>query len=446
MTKHVLIVGGGFTGLTVAHRLAADSRFSITVLESSSQLGGLAGGFPLLGNSLEKTYHHLFLTDTSILELVEELGLSDKLIWCDSSMGIYWGGRTYPFRTPLDLLRFSPCSFAGRVRLGLVALYLKHKKNWRALAGQKAHEWMTRACGQSAMNSVWTPLLKGKFDRYYDSVSMAWLWARIHIRANSRAPRGGGEKLGYFRGGFNAVIAALEKKLRQQGVTIKTNTVVEKIFDNRCALVNGREVPFDYCLFTGPSPAFARLLPEFASLANYRQQLQSIDYLGAICLVFTSEQNLGDYYWLNINEPEAPFLVFINHTRLVDKNQYQGKFVYYLGAYKAQKSESFSLTDDALTELWWQYLRKIFPEFNSGLVGERHVFRFNTAQHIVDTEYEKKMPAHRTPLPGVFLANFSQIFPEDRGTNFAVREGNKIAEMLKQQANSAGYGDSESRR
>jgi len=434
MTKHILIVGGGFTGLTAAYRLSQDKRFSVTLLESSPQLGGLAGGFSLLGTSLEKTYHHLFLTDTSILDLVKELGLNDKLLWCDSSMGIYRGGRAYPFRSPKDLLCFSPCSFTGRLRLGLVALYLKHKKDWQSLVGEKAHDWMTRACGESAMESVWTPLLKGKFDRYYDTVSMAWLWARIHIRANSRAPRGGGEKLGYFNGGFNVVVSALENKLRQQGVTIQTGAVVEKIFDNRCATVNGREIPFDCCLFTGPSPAFAKLLPDFASLKEYAQQLRSIEYLGAICLVFVSEQNLGDFYWVNVNEPDAPFLVFINHTRLMDKSHYQNKYVYYLGAYKSRDSESFGLSDEALTDRWWQYLKKMFPEFNPTVVSEHYVFRFNAAQHIVDTAYEKKMPAHRTPLPGVFLANYSQIFPEDRGTNFAVREGNKIAEMIQTEA------------
>lgn len=432
--KKILIVGGGFTGLTAALRLSADKNFSVTVVESSDHLGGLAAGFPLCGTSLEKTYHHLFLTDTSILSLVEELGLKDELLWCDSSMGIYRGGKTYPFKSPLDLLRFEPCSFAGRIRLGLTALRLKYKKDWRSLAGQRAHEWMTRACGKSAMDSVWTPLLKGKFDRYYDKISMAWLWARIHIRANSRAPRGGGEKLGYFRGGFNVVVRALENELRRRNVTLQTSAVVEKISTDRVATINGQAVPFDYCIFTGPSPAFAKLLPDSPSLENYAKQLRSIEYLGAICMVFVTEQNLGDFYWVNVNDPEAPFLVFLNHTRLMDKSHYQNKRVYYLGAYKATDSAAFSLSDDALTENWWKFLQKMFPEFDSSLVSERHVFRFKAAQHIVDTAYEEKIPPARTPLPGVFLSNFSQIFPEDRGTNFAVREGNKIADMVRVEA------------
>ena len=217
--KKILIVGGGFTGLTAALRLSADKTFAITLVESSNQLGGLAAGFPLGGTSLEKTYHHLCLTDTSILDLVRELGLQDKLMWCDSSVGIFRAGKIHAFKTPLDLLRFSPCSFSGRVRTGLAALYLKYLKNWRGLAGQTALDWMTRACGASAMESIWMPLLKGKFDRHFSDVSMAWLWARIHIRANSRSG-GGGEKLGYFRGGFNVVTTALQNEIRRRGVKI----------------------------------------------------------------------------------------------------------------------------------------------------------------------------------------------------------------------------------
>ena len=434
MARKILIIGGGFTGLTTAWELSREPDFSISLVESSGHLGGLAAGFPLLGTSLEKTYHHLFLTDTCILKLVGELGLNDKLMWCESSMGIYCDGRIHPFRSPADLLRFRPCNFSGRLRMGFTALYLKHKKNWRGLAGQRAHEWMTKMCGSSAMATVWTPLLKGKFDRYYDSVSMAWLWARIHIRANSRGPGGGREKLGYFRGGFNAVTSALEEEIRKRGVKIQTGATVEKISGERTAVINGETVPFDLCVFTGPSPAFARLLPAGDAFDDYARLLRSIEYLGAICLVFTSGQNLGDFYWVNVNEPDAPFLVFLNHTRLMDKSHYRGQHVYYIGAYQPVDGRLFSLADDELTRLWWSYLEKMFPEFDPAQVGERHVFRFKAAQHIVDTEYEKKIPDYRTPLPGVFLANFSQVFPEDRGTNFAVREGLKIAEMIRREA------------
>jgi protoporphyrinogen oxidase len=282
------------------------------------------------------------------------------------------------------------------------------------------------------MESIWTPLLKGKFGDHFTAVSMAWLWARIHTRANSRAT--GGEKLGYFRGGFNVITAALETELRRLGVAIQTGAVVEKFrADRRAAVIGGREVAFDGCIFTGSSPALAALLPAEGDCGAYARQLRSIGYLGAICLVFTSEQKLGDFYWVNVNEPGAPFLVFIQQTNLVDAGFYGGRQVYYIGAYLPVDGPVFSLPDDELGRLWFDYLPKLFPQFDAGAVGEKHVFRFRAAQHIVDTHYEEKIPAHRTPLPGVYLANFSQIFPEDRGTNFAVAEGEKIAALVQRE-------------
>ena len=433
--KKILIVGGGFTGLTAAWRLSEDRNFSVTLIESSDQLGGLAAGFPLLGTSLEKTYHHLLLTDTCILKLVEQLGLTGKLMWCESSVGVYRDGRVYSFMSPLDLLRFKPCSLPGRLRFGLMALYLQKKKNWRGFATQTAEAWLTRACGSDVMRTIWTPLLKGKFDRYWNSVSMAWLWARIHTRANSRPPGGSREKLGYFRGGFNVITSALENEIRRRGVNIRTRATVEKFSgDGRTAIINGETVPFDFCVFTGSSPAFAGLLPAQESLKDYATRLRSIEYLGAVCLIFTSDQCLGDFYWVNVNEPDAPFLVFINHTRLVDRSFYGGKNVYYLGAYLAPDGKVFSLPDEELAKLWFGCLKKMFPAFDAARLGERHVFRFRAAQHIVDTGYEEKIPDYKTPLPGVFLSNFSQIFPEDRGTIFAVREGEKIAALVRREA------------
>jgi len=280
------------------------------------------------------------------------------------------------------------------------------------------------------METIWTPLLKGKFNRHFDRVSMAWLWARIHIRANSRSGNAG-EKLGYFRGGFNVVTQALEAELSQRGVRIQTGARVEKFSTpERAAIINGEKVPFDFCVFTGPSAAFAGLLSADQSLSEYRAKLRRIDYLGAVCLVFTSRQSLGQFYWVNVNDPGAPFLVFIQHTNLVDKAWYGGNHVYYIGAYVAPEGKIFSLPDEELTQDWLGYLPKMFPHFDTSQVEERFVFRFGAAQHIVGQDYEENIPAYKTPLPGVFLANFSQIFPEDRGTNFAVREGDRVAALV----------------
>jgi len=430
--KKVAVIGGGFTGLVAARKLVA-AGYQVTVFESGAELGGLAACFSVAGIPLEKAYHHLFHTDTDILALASELGLDEVLEWRPSAVAIYRAGRIWPFASPVDLLRFGACSLGGRIRTGLAVLYLKKTRNWRKLADTTALDWMRRACGASATAAIWGPLLHGKFADHADRVSMAWLWARLHIRANSRDPGDGGEKLGYFRGGFVQVAEALQRQLAAGGARVELATPVRAIgHDGRGPTVdvgNGAQ-PYEAVLFTGSNAAFDRLLPQDPALDAYRNQLRGIKYLGAICHVFTSSQSLNDHYWININEDQAPFLVFIQHTNLLPTSYYNGKHVYYIGAYLPQDSARFLMPDAQLVAEWQDYLKRIFPAFDPSLVEESHMFRFKDAQHIVDIGYEAGILPCHTPLPGVFLANFAQIFPEDRGTNFAVREGQTIGQIM----------------
>ena len=118
------IIGGGFTGLTAAYRLAQKG-CRVTIFEASGDLGGLAAGFTLAGHPLEKAYHFLYKTDEHILALVEELGLSDKLAYHRSSVSTYYDGVLYPMMTPIDAMqqpvmvrnRRIPMRINGRTKL-----------------------------------------------------------------------------------------------------------------------------------------------------------------------------------------------------------------------------------------------------------------------------------------------------------------------------------------
>ncbi len=430
--KSVVIIGGGFTGMVSALRLAQKGA-QVTLVESSSDLGGLAASFKIQSEPLEKAYHHLFRTDEDILNLIHELGLKDHLEWRESSVAIYRDGKIWPFMSPIDLLKFGPCSWTGRLRLGFVALFLKYYKNWKAIAPTPALAWMRKYCGASATRTVWEPLLNGKFSNFANHISMGWLWARLHVRTNSREPNGGGEKLGYIRGGFIQIILKLEQQLLELGVKIEKNSRVEKIEPNNEQVAitrNGLREIFDVALFTGSNPAFARLLPNTEEFETYHRQLEKINYLGAICMVFETEQKLGDYYWINVNEPDWPFLVMIRHTRLIPAERYNGKEIYYLGAYVPHDDSRFEMTNDALRDSWFERLQIMFPEFSAETVSALHCFRFRDAQHIVGCDYDKHLLPHQSPIKGLYLANFAQIFPYDRGTNFAVQEGEKIAKQI----------------
>ncbi len=432
MKPTVVILGAGLTGLTAAYRLALSGRHHVVVLEKQAEVGGLAGGFSLGGVPLEKAYHHIFRTDTDVIALARELGLGDDLEWLPSSIAVRFGGVDHPFSSPADLLRFRPLSFFNRLRLGLTVLALQKDRRWRRLEAQTARSWMRRVSGASACAVIWDPLLRGKFSTYADSVSMAWLWARIHIRANSRS--NDGERLGYFRSGFAALSQRLREAIVAAGGEVLCNTTADTLVKEGQAWqvrAGARAWTATQVAFTGSSSAFARFLAtQGLGSPAYHDQLRAIPYLNAACLIFTTPQSLAQAYWTNVNEPDSPFLVLIQHTRLVPAARYGGQEVYYVGAYLRSDDPQWALSDEALRSQWLEYLRRLYPQFDPGQISSQHLFRFSEAQHVVQPGYGDRIPSVDTPIPGLFLANFSQIYPEDRGTNYAVREGERLAQRL----------------
>ncbi len=431
--KSFVIIGAGYTGLTAALKLA-EAGHKVTILERGTIIGGLASDFKVEGASLERAYHHLFKTDTDIISMANELGVGNKLKWHNSSVSLYYENTLYPFKGALDLIRFKPLSFFNRIRAGLIVLYLQKTNNWQQFQKISAYDWMLKAAGKQVTKVIWEPLLKGKFDKHYNKVAMAWLWARIHIRAQSREP--GGEKLGYFEDGFQTFTDALATKLGELGVDIRTGVEIASLDNTQGSKVNitlssGQNMTYDACIATTPSHVFASLIQNSKTIRrSYLEKLNSIDYLGARLLIFSSTQDISPYYWHNINDLDLPFLVFIHHTKLIDKKYYNGKFIYYIATYVPHDHELFTNSDKSLERIWFTALKQIFPDFDTKRIREKHFFRFANAQHIVDANYVNKIPKTETPLKNVYLSNFSQIYPEDRGTNYAVREGKQIASKL----------------
>ncbi len=431
--KKVAIIGGGFAGLSAAYHLGK-AGVEVHVYERDRTLGGLAGGFSLLGMPLEKAYHFFYKTDQHLLGLAQELGLGDKAAFYRSSVSTYYDGKLYPFMSAKDLLTFSPLSFLDRVRFGVTALYLQFLKNWKPLSQITAYEWLKKWAGARVTEVIWEPLLKGKFNKYYKDIAMSWLWRRIQIRAVSKDKDG--EMLGYFHGGFVAIVNGLEERIKQFGGTIITEQGIEKIkgMEGGAALtINGEEHAYDAVIATVPSPVFARLVAGNEGVTEaYERQLKSIDYLGAVIMVFVTDQLISPYFWHNINDSKIPFLVLLSTSALTGTKAFQGKHIYYIGAYVPVEHRYFSQTEGKIMSEWKAGLKTMFPRFDESQILEEKLFRFKDAQHIVGTDYIEKIPAYQSPVPHVFLSNFSQIFPDDRGTNYAIEEGKKITELTLQ--------------
>ena len=317
----------------------------------------------------------------------------------------------------------------------MVALYLQRLRNWKPLTQVTALDWMTKMAGQQATKVIWEPLLKGKFGKYHDKVIMSWLWGRISIRARSKESTS--EKLGYFKGGFSVMTDRLKEEIEKSGGKILLGSAVESILRKEDQGINikaGEKSDFyDAVVATVPTGIFSALIKSNKEVSRaYLEKMSSIDYIGVVVMVFTSHQKISPFYWHNVNDPKIPFLVFLSNTVLTGEDVTDGKNVYYVGFYASHEHAYFSQNENSVMSEWENGMKDMFPEFDSSQIREKALFKFKNAQHIVDFGYEEKIPAYESVVPGIYLANFSQIYPDDRGINYAIQEGNKMALLIRE--------------
>jgi protoporphyrinogen oxidase len=430
--KKIAIVGGGIAGLTAAYRLA-QSGFDVTLWERAPKFGGQAGGLDVEGGKLEYFYHHLFQSDTEITALIHELGIGDRLAWLPSNVGYFADGTIYPLNGAKDLLMLPILPFHDRLRVGLVTAYLQRVKNWKPYEQVTAKRWLTRAMGERAYSRTFGAQLEAKFGRYADQIAMVWFWGKIWLRTTSRRSPLEGEKLGYPIGGFEVIIDALVEATRNAGATLISGSGPSELKRNEdgswSVMVDGAEPQtFDAVIGSVPSPIFARLAPQLPE--DYRTKLLSLDYEAAVVVLLEMDRKLSDIYWMNIADPSMPFTAIIEHTNFVAPGNYNGKHYVYLSKYLEPDDPYFTMPEAQVLNAYMPHLRKINKNFDREWISRYWVFRERAAQPIITLNYSERIPDHRTPLPGLYLANTSQIYPEDRGTNYSVRLGNQIAAMV----------------
>lgn len=426
-----LIVGGGFTGLAAADALAR-AGFSVEVLERDPTLGGLAGGFDVDGHELEKFYHHWFTNDTFVTAKAAEIGRADNVVVRPSRTGMYFAGGVHRLSTPADLLRFKALPFLDRIRTGLATLWVRTISDWLPLEQYTARDWLRRLFGGKAFEVLWEPLLVGKFGKYADQISAVWFWKKLALRGSSRAP-GGREALAYYRGGFAALARDIGASITAHGGVIRTGAAAKTLridgegrieVTTDAATLRPRTV-----LLTCHLPDAAKLLEDEAG-EEYAQTLRRVKYLANICLILELDRSLSDIYWMNVNDPSFPFVGVIEHTNFEPSSSYGGRHIVYLSKYLPEDDPLYAMSADELLKFAAPYLQRMFPEFDLSWVKNAHAWRAAYAQPIVEKYYSQYMPGFETPLNNVFIATMAQVYPEDRGTNYAIRDGQNAAARI----------------
>jgi len=424
----IAIIGAGFGGMAAAYDLRKAGH-EVIIYESADYVGGLASGFkePHWDWSVEKFYHHWFQSDSSMLGLIEELGLKDKVIFPRPYTVLLHDGKWYPFDSIVHALLFPGLGFGlNKIRFGFVGLYLRLTNDWKTLEKFTADEWMRKYAGSAVYEKMWKPLLVGKFGPFYKDVNMAWMWARLKARTT---------RLGTFEGGFQKFADLFGEKLREMGVEIRLGSSVKFIKRNQAQGISidagGMVDSFDKVLVTTSPNLMAKFCPDLPE--NYLKGLLNLKSMGAVVMVLSLKRQLSKegYYWFNLpKETGYPMLALVEHTNFVSKEHFGGDYIVYAGDYLELGHEYFSMSDEELLERFTPAFKKFNPEFERNWVKKIWVNKTNYAQPVPLVNHSKNIPAIQTPIKGLYFASMSQVYPWDRGTNFAVEIGRRAARMM----------------
>jgi protoporphyrinogen oxidase len=445
----VAVVGAGAGGLAAAYDLAGAGH-QVTLFEADDHVGGLAAGFrePGWDWSVERYYHHWFASDRAILGLIDELGWRERVLFPWPSTAVYHDGAFYLLdgplseafagRTALDrlpgagtlargvhLLRFPALGLSDKMRYGVSALYLLLSPRWRRFESTTADAWLERWMGPRTYRLLWQPLLEGKFGPHYRDVNMAWFWARV----KARTPR-----LGTFVGGFQAFLDELSEVVRRRGALLRLRTPVERIASTPSGLeiaAAGSSELFDRCLVTTSPALLAKMTPSLPPA--YLGGLRSLRAMGAVVMVLALRHRLSEQgvYWHNLPKSAGfPFLALVEHTNFLPPQHFGGEHIVYLGDYLDPDHEYFSLSQDDLLDRFLPSLTRFNPAFGTDWVRRAWLFRTPYAQPIPPVNHSRAIPPLETPIPGLWLASMSQVYPWDRGTNFAVEVARRAVRQM----------------
>lgn len=432
------IIGAGYSGLTIAKELEEKGQ-EVTIFERQPYVGGMVDTIEIFDTRLEKYYRHIFKSDKEAINLIKEMGLENELIWPATKMGYLTNKRSYLFGTPISLLKFKPLNLIQKLRFGFNVIHIKLINDYKKLEKVTAEKWLKDRIGDKVYSQVWEPLLISKFGEKKDQISMAWLWGKIKLRSTSSTPEG--EQLGYIKGSYQKLTDNFYKYLLNKNVDIKLETSVKEVTkDNDKYIVkytrNEKEEKeeFDVIVSTIDYKGFEKLFDKYMN-EEEKQKIQKVNYTSARTMMIVADKSFSPFYWLNIGDNDIPFGGIIEHTNFIDKSNYENNHILYISNYMTEDNKLYNVSKEELLKEYMKSLTKINKEFTMENIKDYYVFDEKYAQPIIECNYSEYIMDDKLEKERIYLCTMPQIYPEDRGMNYAIKLGSKVANEVLEQIN-----------
>ena len=413
-------------GLAAAYQLALDG-YCPVVFEADDRIGGTSASFDFNGLKIERFYHYYCTPDNDLLRIIDELGLTAKLHWVETKMSYWLDEKLQLWGNPFALLRFKGLTLLEKTRYGLHVFLSTMRNDWQSLDNKVASRWLIDWIGKGAYEKMWRTLLEYKFHEYSHEISAAWFWSRIRRMGRSRYSIFR-EKLGYLEGGSETLLQGMKNVIEAKGGEIRLNSSVSKVIledgEVKGVIAAGKMEKFDQVISTIPLPVIPQIISDLSQdvLDKYRD----IPYIAVICVIVRLRKALTNNFWLNINDDHMviPGLVEFSNIRPL------GQHIVYVPYYLPSTNPLYSWTDEQFQKQVKQYFQIINPSLQDEDFLDFHVNRYANAQAICRPGYMSKIPPLSPGVKGLWIADTSYYYPEDRGTSESIGLGRRIARQV----------------
>lgn len=421
--QRIAVLGAGPMGLAVAYQMTLDGHQPV-VFEADDRVGGMTACFDFGGMQIERYYHFHCISDHAFLAVLDELGLAAKMRWVETKMGYWYQNQLQAWGNPMALLQFRGLSLVAKFRYGLHAFLCTKRTDWKPLDHVEATGWIKRWVGAEAYEVLWRRLFDYKFYDYSDNLSAAWIWSRIRRIGRSRYSLFK-EKLGYLEGGSNTLLAGMKAAIEAKGGEIRLKCPVSQVVieqERVCGLKVGAQTEaFDKIVSTVPLPYVPRLMPDLPP--EILEKFRAIKNIAVVCVIAKLAKPVTENFWLNTNDPEMDIPGLVEYTNLRPMDQH----VVYVPFYMPGEHAKFAEPDQAFLDKVKRYLKKINTQLKDEDFLEMRASRYRYAQPICDPGYLDNLPSPALPVKGLWVADTSYYYPEDRGISESIDFGRKLA-------------------